>query len=111
MNLLTRSELLRRYRPNEEGRALHRQYYAQLVHEGVIGYVVRSIGHERLLASTDPYLNDIPLHLWDRAALLLPTDALARRFEDLGDRRSLAGMVCVLKEAARQYIERQRGAG
>ena len=41
--------------------ALHRQYYAQLVNGSTIACVVRLIGPEKLLASTEPHFNDIPL--------------------------------------------------
>ncbi len=106
--MLTRSEYLQHYQRDKNGEALHRQYYAQLVDESVIEYVVRVIGHERLLASADRYLNDIPLNEWDRAAQYFFNQSWARRFSELGDSLSLAGIVCVLKEAATQYIERQK---
>lgn len=101
--------------------ARHREYYAQLVDEETIDSVVRFIGERELLASTDFYLNDIPLDRWDALA-----GATARgmnitwhghrplrtaiKFEELGDYATLAGLVCVAKEAARQWLEQQEDA-
>lgn len=100
-----------------EARRLHRRYYAQFVNDDVINAVVRSIGADRILASTDEHLNDIPLQDWDRicGAIARGSDIqwtggrvfrTAIKFEDVGDYATLAGLCCVAKEAARQYIER-----
>jgi hypothetical protein len=82
-----------------------RRFYAQFVDGWTIAAVARYIGHNVLLASTDRHLNDIPLAWWDQIAQATP---LAIRFEDVGDFCTLSGLVCVAKEAARQYIERAR---
>ncbi len=100
----------------------HRRYYAQLVNDRTIAAVVQAIGRTRLLASTDPHYNDIPLQVWDRLCgftmanygyargdktrMSAPAFPLAQRFEELNDYPTLAGLVCVAKEAARQYVER-----
>jgi hypothetical protein len=89
----------------EEARAAHRRYYGQFVNRRTIDYVVRVIGSDALLASTDPHFNDIPLDKWDRIALSLP---LAASLRDAGDYMTLAGGVCIAKEAARQYVESQQ---
>jgi len=89
----------------EEQLALHRAYYGQLVGESTIRRVVSVIGEKRLMASTDPWLNDIPLKEWDRLTASLP---LAQPFKNLEDYATLAGLVCVAKEAAHQFIERNR---
>jgi len=84
-------------------RGLHRRYYAQFVNDRTITYVIQSIGGNRLLASTDEHLNDIPLKEWDRLSTTgMP---LAAKFTDAGDYATLAGLVCVAKEAARQWLE------
>ena len=44
----------------------HQQYYSQFVTPGVISLVKHQIGVERLLSSTNPNFNDIPMALWDR---------------------------------------------
>lgn len=85
----------------------HRAYYAQLVDDRTIARVLSVVGAEKLLASTDEHFNDIPMRLWDAAGSHLP---MARKFGDLGDYPTLAGLVCVVKEAARQWVERQAAA-
>ena len=79
-----------------------RQYYAQFVTPGCKVKVKLSIGMARLLASTDPHLNDIPLSEWDRLA---PGTMSSSALKAAGDYASLGGQVCTLKEAARQLIE------
>lgn len=90
----------------EEGHAAHRRYYGQFVNERTIAYVVRAIGADRLLGSTDPHFNDIPLPEWDNLVRYLP---LAASLRDAGDYMTLGGGVCIAKEAARQYVESKRG--
>lgn len=106
--------------------AAHRRYYAQLVDNRTIAQVVAHIGVTRLLASADPHYNDIPLQEWDRICGFTminygyargdmtqtrpPVFPLATTFESLGDYPTQAGLVCVAKEAARQYVERVREA-
>lgn len=86
---------------------LHRQYYAQMVSQYTINHVVSRIGHDVLVNAKDRHLNDIPIQKWDRVVIGLP---LAIPFKLLGDFATPAGLVCVAKEAARQYIELQKGA-
>lgn len=96
----------------------HRQYYAQFVTEGVKRYVASAIGTERLLASKDEHLNDIPLHLWDRLEPAIRGMCLSRMGDieghtskDQYGRRmigwSLCDSGCIAKEAARQIIEEE----
>lgn len=103
----------------------YRRYYGQLVNEATIAKVASYIGHADLMSSTDRSFNDIPLSLWDslcgfglinygyargdqtQTGRGLP---LATSFKTLGDIPTHAGMVCVAKEAARQYVERVREA-
>lgn len=102
--MLTRFDYLQSYQDNAEGAALHRQYYAQFVNDRTIYVVVNRIGAKRLLASTDPHFNDIPLAEWDSLVTGLP---LAMRMETVGDYYTLGNGVCIAKEAARQYVERK----
>lgn len=79
----------------------HRAFFAQWVNDQTIRYVVASIGGDRIKASTDPHMNDIPLREWD---VLRPP--LAAKTTDFGlSGFSLSDWVCVSKEAARQYAE------
>ena len=105
MSLITRSQYLNA--PTALGMTpaeAHRAYYAQFVGPGTVNLIVMQIGADRLMASTDPHFNDIPLDRWDRNHLLgrLP---LARRLEDAGDYPTTAGLLSIAKEAARQFVE------
>lgn len=86
-----------------ECQAHHRAYYAQLVTPGTVSYVVACIGADNLRASTDPFFNDIPLERWDRLSRIMPITQGG--FKRLDDYPTLASLVCVAKEAARQWLE------
>ena len=79
----------------------HAEYYGQLVTQGMKEHVARAIP-QALAKSTDPHFNDISLTTWDRLGMVY---SLRDEFKALGDIKSDAGMVCVLKEAARQVKE------
>ena len=96
---MTREEYL-----NTPSLEAHRTYYGQFVSPRTIAVVVSVIGAERLLGSTDPHFNDIPLKVWDALAPI----PLAVSFLSLGDFPTPAGSVCVAKEAARQFVERSQ---
>ncbi len=78
----------------------HHDYMHQFVNPAVIIYVLAVIPLETMLASTDPHMNDIPLHRWDalskHVCALTKTERLA-----LGEDNSLATGVCIAKAAAR----------
>lgn len=57
---MTRKEYM-----NTPGPEAHRTYYRQFVSHRTVAVVVRVIGAERLLGSTDPDFRDIPLKEWD----------------------------------------------
>jgi len=76
----------------------HEEYYRQLVTQGIRDHVVRAIP-DAIAKSTDPNFNDIPLATWDRISAYSVPSA---EFKKLGDISSQAGVICVLKEAARQ---------
>lgn len=80
----------------------HRDYYGQFVNDPVRARVLRAIGKERLLASTDENLNDIPLRLWDTIG---PVGSKAKWDATEGDWPTMAGRVCIYKEAAKQLQE------
>lgn len=105
---MTRKDYLNNYSPATEAErwTLHRQYYAQFVDERTIREIVSYIGADRILASTCRHLNDIDSREWDNAARNIH---LAIRFKDVDDYPTLAGLVCVAKEAARQFIDKQKG--
>lgn len=84
------------------GKVTYRDYYGQFVTPEAKAIVRALISVERLIASTDRHLNDIPLQKWDR----LPTPRfLGDKMKRCGDYLTQAGKVCILKEAARQIVE------
>jgi hypothetical protein len=103
--LITRSQYtnaLPKY-GTEESLAHHRAYYAQFVTEETKEIVRRYIGEDKIRASKDRHFNDIPLAKWDALACGGLPRAIA--FKDVGDFSSLAGEVCIAKEAAQQIRE------
>lgn len=88
-----------------DNKCTHSEYYAQFVTDATINKVVKSIGKSNLLKSTDEHLNDIPLAQWDAITMLANTSATLKQ---CGDYLTLAGQVCIAKEAARQFIESSR---
>jgi hypothetical protein len=85
-----------------DGPAAHRRYYGQFVNNGTKYRVLSHIGLERLLRSTNPHFNDIPLHEWDKLVPQLPGSG---GFTKAGDYYTLSNGVCLAKEAARQIVE------
>ena len=84
------------------GKVTHRDYYGQFVTPEAKAIVTASIPVERLIASTDRHFNDIPLQKWDR----MPAPrSLNEKMKRCGDYLTLAGKVCILKEAAQQIVE------
>lgn len=99
----------------------HRAYYAQFVNAATIRFVVDRIGGDKILASTDRAFNDIPLALWDELVGVFRVRnnivfgynpmPVAIKFADVGDIPSTVGLVCVAKEAARQYRDAAHSSG
>lgn len=88
----------------------HREFYAAIAAAAHIRFDSDSPFIERCanaLANGDEHLNTIPLPTWDvRSANVRSQIATALRSH--GDFFSLAGGVCVMKEAARQAVERRQ---
>jgi hypothetical protein len=97
MKTYTRQQLL-----NNE--CTHREYYAQFVTEQFVDKVSSQIGKDRLLNSKDKHLNDIPLQIWD---MISPPIGTGSKIREFGDYLTKAGSVCIVKEAARQFLEKQ----
>ena len=85
-----------------QGKITHRQYYSQFVNDNVKQMIIDKIGKDKLLNSEDEYFNDIPLYLWDNIGLPCGINDLLKQ---AGDFYTLAGQVCILKEAGRQIKE------
>jgi hypothetical protein len=103
--IYTRSQYMSDARTDRMG--AHRRFYGQFVTPSTIARVVNLIGKNRLLASTDEHMNDIPLDLWDRLVSGLPGSA---GFVKAGDYYTISGGVCLAKEAARQWVEKRKMA-
>jgi len=97
--LYTRKQYMEDY-SGDNSEPFHR-YYAQFATPEVIEYVVRAIGADKILASTDEHLNDIPLRRWD--ALTPPINWQLLREANGNAGVSLSDKVCIAKEAARIF--------
>ena len=86
-----------------DGKCTHREYYAQFVTEEVRQRVTQRIGKSRIVASEDEHFNDISLVHWDRVGPFW--SAIHERVKEAGDYMTMAGIVCIAKEAARQIVE------
>ena len=110
--MITRKELLENYsgKSEEQRTELHRKYYAQFVTKGMKESIKQRIGIKRLLESCDEHLNDIPLVIWDSLGSGYKKE-VSNRLKEHGDFYSLAGSLCIFKEAAKQLIEEERKGG
>lgn len=88
----------------EDTNPCFRAYYGQFVNERTINHVVRIVGSDRIMASKDRAMNDIPMTLFDRATAWL-NSFVQGNIRDHGDYWTQAGLICVAKEAATQYKE------
>lgn len=107
MNRQQYMERTARTSSNEQAFQLHREYYSCLASaSGLTFWVFPSPMRERILKSTDPYLNDIPLGAWDQLSARL-TSHIRQANKAVNGRNtySLCEGVCILKEIARQYRE------
>ena len=85
-----------------DGNCTHEQYYNQFVNLHVKHLVTGCIGRLAIVQSTDPDFNDIHLSDWDAMGSLIVGAVGRKKFHDLGDQPTLAGVVCIAKAAARQ---------
>lgn len=88
------------------GTVTHREYYGQFVTDGTKELVKHTFGVVRLSTafSEDEHFNNISLDKWDNLGILIQGSASAQ-VKEVGDFISKAGLVCILKEAARQVVE------
>jgi hypothetical protein len=101
---MTRKEYLAANNSASDTMAVHRAYYGQFVDAGILRTVSNFIGRSAIINSRDEWFNDIPLRRWD--AVLIPIPArIDDKMRELGDYPTLAGAVCIAKEAARQIKE------
>ena len=82
-----------------DGKCTHQEYYAQFVDQHTKNVVSGSIDMDKLknaVINGDLHLNSVPLREWDMLTQLINPN--------MDGGTSLAGKVCVLKEAARQLL-------
>ena len=84
--------------------ATHREYYSQFVTEGVKQRVKSAFKMKDLIEGKTQHFNNIPLSWWDRLIPVLPFE-INSKLQKCGDYATLAGVVCILKEAAMQIVE------
>ena len=79
----------------------HEQYYNQFVNPVIISRVEQYIGKDKIIAAlaTEKGLNSIPLATWDGVANNLYN--VSAKMKEAGDYLTLAGGVCIAKQAAR----------
>jgi len=94
----TRKQLL-----NKE--CTHSEYYAPFISERMVCIVLNRIGKERILASTDPNFNDIPLKVWDNLPYLNGVGEVYK--EKTGDWMTQSSWVCMYKEAAHNIKQKE----
>jgi len=84
----------------------HREYYSQFVTQGVKNRVLQRFDMETLKAGKDEHFNNTPLQAWDNLLSPVPFE-IAGKMRECGDYPTMAGSVCILKEAALQLVEAQ----
>lgn len=84
------------------GECTHREYYAQFVNEEVKELIINSIGLDNL----DRILDPGNLSVWDSLSMSLRSiPFIFSVYKEVNDKLTLAGGVCIAKEAARQILE------
>lgn len=76
----------------------HEEYYAQFVNSSVKQRVKNSLDKE---LKSSKKTSDIPLSTWDTISIPVNAES-AKLLKEAGDYPTLAGAVCIFKEAARQ---------
>lgn len=86
-----------------EHKISHDDYYLWLADTIRADYSMIPVSDSALLDSTDEYMNDIELHIWDSHDPLVRSLAYSRKLP-----WSLSDTVCVLKALARKKIKELR---
>ena len=90
---------------------LHHAYFLQFATDRTRELVISSVGHNRILESKDPHLNDIPLKVWDslngplKETINQRLKGQAEGFPAGKYGWSLSDCVCIAKAVAREYKE------
>lgn len=97
------------YKEHFDGACTHQEFYEQFASKAVQKRVLRTISLERLLASTDPHMNDIALNVWD----LVAPDCLDISSVERGKTGTCGSKstgVCIAKAAAIKIIKQHNAA-
>jgi hypothetical protein len=86
-------------------KASHEQYYAQFVTPGVLNRIKNAFSRKDLEAGKDDHFNNIPLQYWNELMPVVPYE-IVNKLNACGDSPTLAGVVCILKEGARQLVSK-----
>lgn len=88
------------------GEVTHQQYYGQFVSDVTIKIVAQAFGGDALRAAfaEDQAFNTLELRRWDSLTEWIKHE-MSQLLRDAGDFWTLANGVCVLKQAARMYVE------
>ena len=91
-----------------KGEFTHREYYAQYVGDHERNLVLKKLGLKRLEKHFQADFQDdrIELSEWDALMPFIQPD-----FRSRDDFPTIAGLVCVLKEAALQVVEQEKQKG
>ena len=92
------------YLDNENKDTSHEAYYAQFVTASLVQRVIGAFGKEKLIEGKNKSFNNIPLKKWDALSSTMPNSVFTK-MKECGDYLTLAGTICILKEAARQAIQ------
>lgn len=93
--MITRQEYM------QDSTNLHHDYYSQFVTPCIKQRVERTIGIDRIKASTAEHFNDIPLAEW---SAMYPIYSV-KLSKQLGECSSISTAVCIAKAAARMIKE------
>ena len=87
--------------------ATHREYHGQFVTNNLKAAIDARWSPEFLAAklAEDEHLNNIPLEQWDSFKPDVATHYVAGLVRESGDYLTMAGIVCIAKEAAKQIVE------
>lgn len=85
----------------------HNEYYGQFVTNRHKNLVINAFGIEKLEAAykSGSFFNTIPLSLWDNLTNSLISDSSNEALRKAGDFPTLAGRICILKEAATKVVK------
>lgn len=80
----------------------HKRYFSQFVTHTVKKRVLDALGIATIMASQDPFMNDIPLSRWERLAPAVFYSDVAVLLQAAGETETPSVAVAILKQAAQR---------